>query len=171
MTSNSRIGITVITSVGLVGSALFLSSTAAQAVVGPGNGPVAPHQFFGGLVNNSDGVGTPAVIKMVCPGPLRPNEKGHPIEGQTIGVFQPEAILRTFGNTGAKGKRIVAEFGPATSTAAANNVVFTAYGSKALPTSLTLPCGGTGTVTFVPLPTSSTAKSTTVKVDFANITD
>ena len=37
-----------------------------------------------------------------------------------------------------------------------------------IPTTLTLPCYGTGTVTFTPLPTSATARAFTMSVTFVS---
>jgi hypothetical protein len=59
----------------------------------------------------------------------------------------------------------VAQFGP-TSTAAAPVVTFTQYGSQPIPTTLRLPCYGTSSVLFRPVPTSATARSTHVSVRF-----
>lgn len=48
---------------------------------------------------------------------------------------------------------------------------FTAYGiAKPIPTSLSLPCSGTGHVTFVPLPQSPpTSRSASVAVKYVNV--
>jgi hypothetical protein len=49
-------------------------------------------------------------------------------------------------------------------------IVLTAYGVQAkIPTTLLLPCGGSGVVDFVPEPTSATARSYEVPVVYENI--
>jgi hypothetical protein len=153
----------------VVGAAMIVAASAGVAPAwaqGPGAGPVHPHQAFLGLINDSDGAETPVTVNMACFGPVRPGETGHPMAGQTVGVAQPEVIVGTFGNTGAKGTSIEAVFGtPQTTTT--GSVVFRRYGTVKLPTSLVLPCSGSGTVTFVALPTSRSERSFAVPVDFA----
>ena len=70
---------------------------------------IGPHQYFGGLVNGSVGVGSPAIIKVVCPGPE--SQSGHPLKGQTVEVTEPKAILSTSGYTGNDATSIGAFFG------------------------------------------------------------
>jgi hypothetical protein len=104
----------------VVGAAMIVAASAGVAPAwaqGPGAGPVHPHQAFLGLINDSDGAETPVTVNMACFGPVRPGETGHPMAGQTVGVAQPEVIVGTFGNTGAKGTSIEAVFGtPQTTT-------------------------------------------------------
>ena len=115
----------------------------------------------------------PAAIRMACFGPVRPGQRGHPMAGQTVEVFRPEAIAGHFGNTGSRATSIVAFFGPpppapAPATPAASTVTFKTYGVvKKIPISLLLPCGGTGVVSFVPLPKSPpTSRDATVRVSY-----
>lgn len=131
---------------------------------------IAPHQYFDGLVNGTIGVGTPATIKVVCPGPEA--QTGHPVAGQTVEVTEPKVILSTSGYTGNDARSIVAFFGPPPPvTGSSGQVKFTKYGvAKSIPTSLNLPCGGSGQVTFVPLPQSPpTSRSATVAVQYVNV--
>lgn len=131
---------------------LSLSQPVAAAVLPP-QGKVGPHEIFGALVNGSGGVASPAPIRMACFGPLRPGETGHPMAGQTLEVFRPEAIVGSFGNTGPRAHQIVVIFGPPPPSASTGAVTFRYYGvPKAIPTSLVLPCTGGGYVSFVPLP-------------------
>jgi hypothetical protein len=133
---------------------------AAAGVVGPTR--VGPHQWFVGEVNGS--FTTPAV-KVVCPGP---STVGHAVPGQTLAVNAPPVVLSNAGNTGAQGRRIVATIGPATSTA--GSVVFSRYHRpQPFPTSVTLPCSGTGLVVFTPEPGSRTAKASIVTVSYVNV--
>ena len=136
----------------------------------PLQGKVGPHQVFGGLVNGDSGVGIRAPIHMACFGAVRPGQKGHPLKGQTVELFHPEAIRGHFGNTGDRATSIVAFFGtpPPVATPGATTVTFHRYGvTKPIPTSLLLPCDGTGTVHFVPVPKSPpTSHDATVRVAF-----
>jgi hypothetical protein len=151
-----------------VAATAIVISSAGAAV--PPQVKVGPHQVFGGLVNGQSGLRTPAPIHMACFGAVRPGQKGHPLKDQTVEVFRPEAIRGHFGNTGDRATSIVAFFGPVppTATPGASTVTFHRYGvKKPIPTSLLLPCGGTGTVHFVPLPKSPpTSHDATVRVAF-----
>ncbi|HTD51184.1 MAG TPA: hypothetical protein VK771_11320 [Acidimicrobiia bacterium] len=160
------IGTVAVAALGLVAG-----PASAATVVLPPQGKVGPHQVFGGLVNDQSGIGTPAPIHMACFGPVRPGEKGHPMAGQSVEVFRPEAIVGHFGYTGARGNHIVAFFGPpppAPVAATASTVTFTKYlVKKPIPTSLELPCFGTGTVTFVPMPQGPLdTRDATVRVSY-----
>ncbi|MGD0083154.1 MAG: hypothetical protein ABSD78_08150 [Acidimicrobiales bacterium] len=143
-----------------LGALVAVQVVAGAAVVGaqsPGGGRIHPNQVFGALVNGENGAESPVEIQMACFGPLKPGETGHPIAGQTVTVFQPEAITGDFGNTGAHGHEIGAFFiapPPGAGAAAGGPVIFHRYVTKKIPTSEVLPCAGTGQVYFVPLPMS-----------------
>jgi len=137
----------------VVASSAALTSGAGAAI--PPQGKIGPNQYFSASVNGQLGIGPPATIQMACFGPLRPGQTGHPMAGQTVEVFRPEVIVAHEGFTGPNAHSISAFFnGPPPSPAtAAGNVTFTRYGvSKKIPTSLVLPCAGTGNVYFVPFP-------------------
>jgi hypothetical protein len=151
-----------------------LAALALAAVTGPAASaavqdpiPIGPNMYFVGLIN---GATQNAVIKVVCPGPVVSGETGHPISGQTVEV---ETVLppvpTTVGYTGSAADSIDAIFGPLSSST--NEVVklTSFFAPVAIPTSLVLPCSGSGVVTFVPLPTSSTARNATVTVTYLNI--
>jgi hypothetical protein len=149
----------------VVGTGVIVASAGAV----PLQGKVAAHQTFGGLVNGKNGVSSPAPIRMACFGAVRPGQKGHPMGGQTVEVFRPEAIRGSFGNTGARASSILTFFHtpPPKPAPSASTVTFTRYGvKKAIPTSLSLPCAGTGKVYFMPLATSSSARTATVRVGY-----
>ena len=131
---------------------------------------VGPHQFFAGSVNGSLGTPTPAIIEVVCPGPS--NLTGHPLSGQTVEVGLAISTTSSSGYTGNGARSIGVFFGPPPpSKVGPGQVIFTRYGvPKAIPTSLNLPCGGTGVVTFVPFPESPpTSRSESVAVEYANV--
>jgi hypothetical protein len=143
-----------------------LSASAGAAT----HAKVGPHQYFDGLVNGSTGVGSPAIVKVVCPGP--DSGAGHPLAGQTVEVTAPKAILPTSGYTGKSATSVSVFFGaPPPAAAGPGQVDFIKYGvAKAIPRSLDLPCSGTGHVTFVPFPQSPpTSRAATVAVEYVNV--
>jgi hypothetical protein len=135
--------------------ALTAGSAAAQTLVGP-------NQQFAGAVN---GNATDANIIMICPGPSFPGQLGHAQGGQGVEVIENTGS----GFTGSAANRIVATI-PAGTSATPLTFKFTEYGvAQDIPTTALLPCSGTATATFTPLPTSSTARSAKVTVHFLNI--
>ena len=147
-----------------LGAALVPVATAATASA---QDPIAitPNTYFVGLVN---GKTADAVITVVCPGPVTTGSLGHPVAGQTAEVRSPVPTAAPAGFTGSAGREIVAGF-----TSASTVVQSIRFGSyfapAAIPTTWLLPCGGSATMTFVPEPTSPTARSYTVTVTFLNI--
>ncbi len=118
---------------------------------------IGPNEHFAGLVNGSTGQSQPAVIRMACFGPIVPEQKGHPFAGQTLEVRHrgpsPSATSTDVGITGSHGRQVGVFFGPPPPGSTTNPVTFRAYGVvKAIPTSVLLPCAGTGTVPFIPIP-------------------
>jgi len=129
---------------------------------------IGPNQHFIGLVNKKS---TRAIIKMACPLPLSTASMGHPLGGQTVAVEPPSTVAGSSGYTGTRGRSIVASFVAVVPlTTATSTVTFTRYGSLPIPTTLLLPCSGSGTVVFAPVPTSKTAENATVSVTYADIT-
>jgi len=149
---------------GLITAALGLTFAAsASAASGPVQDPVpiGPNEYFRGFINNHPP--GKAVITVICPGPVN---TGHPAAGQTIEVktAQPTSTF-DIGFTGSAGTKITAALAPATTTTILAS--FTSYFvPKKIPTSITVPCSGTGKVVFRPSPTSSTAKSAVLPVTF-----
>jgi hypothetical protein len=135
---------------------------AAHAAGAVDPAPIGPNQFFSGLVN---GVSTDAAIQMACFGAITPGETGHPLPGQSVEVLPaPAAGTVDVGYTGSAATEIVVNFGPASTT---TPVTLGYYAVKAdIPTSLVLPCAGTGTVVFTPAPGSPTARSATLPVRY-----
>jgi len=145
----------------LVVAASLFAGTGPAWSASPPVSKIRPGQQFVGLVNGST---QDATIKMACFGPVRPGQEGHPFAGQWAEVLKAEAIAR-FGYTGSLGTTIVADFGG--SSATPRRLTFSYYGvQEAIPTSFLLPCYGSGAVVFSPEPTSPTAKSFTVTVNF-----
>jgi hypothetical protein len=144
--------------------ATALGVSAASAAV---DTPIAPHQLFLGQVN---GASTGAVIKVGCFGPVTPGQTGHPVSGQSVSVTPALSVPvgSLTGYTGESADHVVVEFGaPATSGPV---TLIGSYGVKVpIPTSIELPCYGSGRVAFVPVPTSSTARTATVDVTYQSI--
>jgi hypothetical protein len=146
----------------------------ATCVVGAGadaatmSNRVGPDQYFGALVNGQNGVAAPAPIQMACFGPIRPGQMGHPMAGQTIEVVRPVSTADNLGFTGESANSIVAFFGAPPPTPSARNVAFKVYDvAKKIPTSLVLPCAGSGFVFFVPLPMlPPDSRAATVRVSY-----
>jgi hypothetical protein len=154
-------------------AALALAGLAAPAASADMVVPVGPDQYFTGAVNPT--VATPTatpVIKVVCPGAIYPGETGHPISGQYVEAFEllPPVTSASVGFTGSAATEIDVLFSGATTAAANPPVVINAYSVLVpIPTSLNLPCGGSGKASFVPIPTSGTARGYAVAVEYANI--
>lgn len=157
-------------------SLVFAATVALGAAVAPAAAagpvqdplPIGPDMYFYGLVN---GQATDAVIQVACPGPVGPSSTGHPLDGQTAEVRSIVPPVSTgYGYTGSAARQIDAGLTLPTSATADPPIVFSAFFAPAkIPTSWVVPCGGSTTMTFVPLATSSTARSYTLKVSFVNI--
>jgi len=155
---------------------LGLAAVAVIAVglqAGPAQaGSVGPKQYFTGVINGKDGnTTTPITIKMACTGTLQPGQTGHPRAGQTLAVHQ--LFPPTSGSLGYTGNdsRIGVFFAapPGTAQANATSRMFTRYDSpQSLPTSLTLPCAGTGKVWFSPVPVVPPSRAAVVPVRYVS---
>ena len=133
----------------------------ADGVVDPA--PIGPNQAFIGEVNDHT---TGATIQMACFGPVHAGQMGHPLDGQTVKALPvTNPTPQQAGFTGSAAHQLNVSFG--VSSSAASPVVLRSWAVPGkIPTTLLLPCYGTGTVTFAPYPTSSTARSATVQVNF-----
>ena len=133
---------------------------------------IRPNQLFVGLVNGSTGAAGPAQIRVACPGPIRSGETTHPLAHQPLEVLPPASTGANAGNTGAQGTRVSAVLGvPPASGTGAGFLTFRRYGvKKAIPTTLNVPCSGSGFITFVPFPRDpGTSRSFVVPVEYVNI--
>jgi hypothetical protein len=144
-----------------------LTGSAALAAPVGDPAPIGPNQFFIALVN---GKTANAVITVVCPFPPTPGELGSPLSGQYVEV-EPEAAgtAGPFGFTGSAANSISAVFSPASATNEAV-VIHDYFVHVPIPTTLKLPCSGSGVVAFDPIPGSATARSATVSVTYGNVT-
>ena len=160
------LGAAVVT-VSLITACIATNPSMATATVA---NPVGPNQPFVGMVNGRLGLGRngPVVIDMACFGPVGNGQTGHPMAGQTIELRRRLVDRKRFGFTGPDGNAVGAFFGPPPPSASpvANNVQFTKYGLMAMPTSLVLPCAGTGHVLFIPLPVVGGSRGFSVPVTY-----
>ena len=162
--------IVVVVTMPVLALAVAAQSAGAAHRVGPG-------QYFTGVINGVDGnTAVPIPIRMDCLGPVTPGETGHPTAGQTLAVHQlvPPAIPNTLGRTG-NDSTIDVFFGApppavpqrARAGEATQAPSFVHYDRpEVLPTSLTLPCAGPGTVWFVPIPVVPPSRAAAVPVHF-----
>jgi hypothetical protein len=110
--------------------------------------PIGPNQHFAGRVN---GARTSAVVYTVCAGPIWAGRTGPVAGGQTLSVVRAR---RGHGYTGLF-TQIYAWFVPhsAATTTAPPQLKFTSYNApQAIPTSVEVPCDGTGQVEFSSCP-------------------
>lgn len=70
------------------------------------------------------------------------------------------------GYTGSAADLIDAYLGAPASSATPAAVFISFFVAEPVPTSILVPCSGTGTVSFVPVPTSATARTATVTITF-----
>jgi hypothetical protein len=145
-------------------TAVLTLAFGAVAGAQPASMTIAPHQTFIGLVNGEQ---VSASVDVVCPGPMRLGQMGHPAAGQTVGVSSPAPPIAWTGDTGSRGRTITAEF-ITPSAVATPAVTFSRYGTEPIPTTGMLPCNGSGAMVFSPLPTSHTAHSSKVSVTYVS---
>jgi hypothetical protein len=158
-----------------VAAASPAAATSATATARPSVAAnrVGPGQAFTGRVNGSF---SDATVLVFCPGPIRVGQRGHPLAGQPLDVLSPLPPVAagtkvSVGLTGTRARTIQARFAGVPSVAAEGPLAatFTQYFvNKNIPTSLLLPCYGTGEVVFRPTPTSPGARSSVVSVRYVN---
>jgi hypothetical protein len=120
---------------------------------------VGPHQYFYGEVfgpPSSTGASSQSVIDVACTGA---SDTGHPVPGQTVEVVQifPPPTT-TAGYTGDDAVEIDTSliFAEGTLSADIPIATFTQYSVTApIPTSITVPCTGSGVMSFTPYPDDS----------------
>ena len=124
---------------------------------------IGPEQHYLGLVN---GKNAKATIMVVCPGPAA-GGTGPPAGNQTVAVTQ---VATGGGNTGSMGHEVWTQFG----ADRFHVVAFANYDTPAtIPTTLQLPCQGTGLVDFTTcfgtMPCAADSVDNIVTVTFVNI--
>jgi hypothetical protein len=126
--------------------------------------PIGPKQFFAGLVF---GITEQSQIEISCAGPAT---TGHPVAGQSVEAVllaPPSPRSAGFTGTAAKGIKVVLSWTAKTKTVVVPIGTLTGYYAMVpIPAKITVPCGGTGTMTYAPAPGSKLAKAAKVSVTF-----
>lgn len=152
--------------------ALTLAAVLAGTAHAADPAPIGNNQFFTGLVN---GTNDNPVVTTDCVGPVTPGELGHPTGGQTVSVepANPASSSGDVGFTGSAGDSVNVFLSGAASTGTSSTALVGTLKDYAvqlkIPTTLPVPCDGPGVATYVPAPTSSTAKSAVLDVTFESI--
>lgn len=138
-----------------IASAVMLVAGAAIATPALADGgQVGPKQFYDGEVFSPTSASSQDVIQVSCAGAA---STGHPVAGQYVAAHQfYPPVTTTYGYTGNFGTEIGVNLIYSIGTITVVTPVFatlTYYDTRSeIPTSLTVPCGGTGVVVFTPSP-------------------
>ena len=151
---------------------LLALSTLAVAGSAAAAGKVGPDQYFTGVINGHDGnTVNPIDITVTC-SVIGGTTTGHPAKGQTLAVhqmFPPNGSGLGYTGNDSEIGFFTALPPSGTTKASSKSVTFTKYDkTKKLPTSLVVPCSGTGNVYFVPLPVSPPSEAQSVPVQFVS---
>ena len=126
--------------------------------------PVGHNQSFAGLVFGSS---EESMIEVLCAGPAK---TGHPAAGQSaeaIPVMPPAPPSAGFTGTAASSIKVTLTWTVQTKTVVVPIGTLTGYyETLPVPTKITVPCGGTGTMIYTPAPGSKPAKAAKVSVTF-----
>jgi hypothetical protein len=132
-------------------------------------GTVGPKQYFYGEVFAVASSTAHNVIHVACAGPA---STGHPVSGQSVAVHQIFPPTTTAGYTGNFGTEIDTSlaWSQGTITVVTPIATFTSYDDPApIPTSITVPCSGSGVLNFSPYPDpDGTGRSSDVNVTFVS---
>jgi hypothetical protein len=133
-------------------SALIAGGALAAPAAAQG-GPVGPRQYFYGQVFGITSSTVQDVIEVACAGAAA---TGHPFPGQFVEVHQVfPPVTTTLGYTGNFGAEINADliWSRGTITVVTRIATFTSYDvTMPIPTSITVPCSGSGVMNFAPSP-------------------
>lgn len=139
--------------VAIASAAALIASGALAIPAAAQTGPVGPKQYFYGQVFGISSSTVKDVIDVVCAGPAN---TGHPAAGQFVEVQQVfPPVATTLGYTGNFGAEIDASliWSRGTITVITPIAKFLSYGvSMPIPTSITVPCSGSGVMNFAPAP-------------------
>jgi hypothetical protein len=129
--------------------------------------PIRPGQYFTGYINSHPP--GQAIIWTSCLGPIHPGQTGHPLANQAIEVTPAPVSTGSaadLGYTGTAATSIVATFGPSATTAGVLATFTSYFVVQDIPTTITVPCSGTGVVFFNPVKSSSTSFPAQLSVTF-----
>lgn len=126
--------------------------------------PVGHRQFFAGLVF---GTAEQSQIEVACAGPAT---TGHPMARQsveTVELAPPAPPSAGSTGTAARTIKVTLSWTAKAKTVTVPIAALTSYyAPAAIPVKITVPCGGTGTMTYAPAPGSKRAKAAKVSVTF-----
>ena len=155
--------------IAIASAVMLVAGGALAAPAMADSGPIGPKQYFNGEVFGLSSSTAPNVIEVACAGPAA---TGHPVAGQYVAAHQifPPATT-TAGYTGNDGTEIDVNLVYSQGTITVVTPVFATlryYDQKVeIPTSLTVPCNGTGAMDFTPSPDpDNSAKASKVGVTF-----
>jgi hypothetical protein len=137
-------------------------------------GPIGPNQYFTGSLLDVTSTGVPSSTTTLLVACSSAGTTGRPLPGQAVEVtLVVPPTSSVVGYTGSSADSIEASL--VWSSAEPPVVVdepvgtLTAYSAPlAVPTDLTVPCSGSGVLSFAPQPTSKTAESATVNITFVS---
>jgi hypothetical protein len=140
--------------VAIASAAMLVAGTALATPAMADGGQVGPKQYFDGQVFGLTSASAQDVILVSCAGPA---STGHPVAGQYVAAHQFfPPVTTTYGYTGNYGTEIDVNLIYSIGTITVVTPTFatlTYYDTKSeIPTSLTVPCSGTGVVVFTPSP-------------------
>jgi hypothetical protein len=144
----SRIALASVSAL-IVGGALAIPASAQASPVGP------KQYFYGQVFGPASSSSTQAVIGVAC---TAAGTTGHPLPGQSVEVEQiypPISSAVTLGYTGNFGTEIDANliWSRGTISVLIPIATLTGYDVKLpIPTSVTVPCSGSGVMSFAPSP-------------------
>lgn len=139
--------------IAIAASLVAVGTLAISAAASPASATtVGPHQYFVGQVYGLSSSTSNDVITVACVGP---ETLGHPFANQYVAVQEifPPITSATAGYTGSSATEINADLTWGTTGGPVTIAAFTQYSVKEeIPTSVLVPCGGSGTMSFNPEP-------------------
>jgi hypothetical protein len=140
--------------IAIASAVMMVAGGALAAPAMADSGQVGPKQYFYGEVFGLSSVAASNVIEVACAGP---ETTGHPAAGQYVAahqIFPP--VTTTTGYTGNDGTEIDVSLIYSVGTITVLTPTFATllyYDQKVeIPTSLTVPCNGSGVLDFTPSP-------------------
>jgi hypothetical protein len=139
--------------VAIASAVMLVAGGALAAPAMASGGPVGPKQYFYGEFLGLTSSTASNVIRVACAGPAT---TGHPVAGQYLAAHQFYPPATTSGYTGNHATEIDVNLIYSVGTITVVTPTFATllyYDTKSeIPTSLTVPCNGTGVLDFTPSP-------------------
>ena len=140
--------------IAIASAVMLVAGGALAAPAMADGGQVGPKQFYYGEFFGLTSATAQNVIQVFCAGPAA---TGHPVAGQYVAAHQFFPPITTlYGYTGNSGTEIDVNLTSSVGTITVVTPTFATlhfYDTKSeIPTSLTVPCSGTGVLDFAPSP-------------------